>query len=106
MEKWTKINKRGIEYIDFSGLLIASNSKDESIRIFFDKTHSGPVTISVQYSDISITFSEQNCVLYKSDKNPTIIPVNWQLWLTDNDVENPPMKESTNKKMVIKNSPP
>ena len=26
---------------------------------------------------------------YKSDKDPTIIPVNWQFWLTNNDVENP-----------------
>ena len=43
-------------------------------------------------------------VLYKSDKNPTIIPVNWQLWLTDNDVENPTMKESTNKKYAWEKS--
>ena len=44
-------------------------------------------------------------VLYKSDKNPTIIPVNWQLWLTDNnDVENPPMNESTNKKYAWEKS--
>ena len=37
-------------------------------------------------------------VLYKSEKNPTIIPVNWQLWLTDNNTENHPTQESTSKK--------
>ena len=36
-------------------------------------------------------------VLYKYNKNPTIIPVNWQLWLTDNN-EKLPFKESINKK--------
>ncbi len=43
-------------------------------------------------------------VLYKSDKNPTIIPVNWQLWLIDNDIENLPTNESSNKKYTWEKS--
>ena len=39
-------------------------------------------------------------VLYKNEKNPTIIPVNWQLWLTDNSNKSIIIEESTNIKYV------
>ena len=42
-------------------------------------------------------------VLYKNDKNPTIIPVNWQLWLTDNDKDLPISKEISKKYSWEKN---
>ena len=38
-------------------------------------------------------------VLYKNDKNPTSIPVNWQLWLTEDDLYSvPPLEDSSIKK--------
>ena len=39
-------------------------------------------------------------ILYKNSKNPTIIPVNWQLWLTDDNYDSLPIEESLNKKYV------
>ena len=37
-------------------------------------------------------------VLYKNEKNPTIIPVNWQFWLTDDEVEFIPSEKYIKKK--------
>ena len=37
-------------------------------------------------------------VLYKNNKNPTTIPVNWQLWLTDDDYNSLPGEEGSNQK--------
>ena len=37
-------------------------------------------------------------VLYKNEKDPTIIPVNWQQWLTDNSDIKSPIEIKNNKK--------
>ena len=37
-------------------------------------------------------------VLYKNKKDPTIIPVNWQQWLTGDNNEKPPLENRPNVK--------
>ena len=37
-------------------------------------------------------------VLYKNEKDPTVIPVKWQQWLTDDNNAKPPFENNSNVK--------
>ena len=43
-------------------------------------------------------------VLYKNEKDPTIIPVSWQQWLTDNEDTNLPFEKKSNQKYTWEKS--
>jgi NADH dehydrogenase len=43
-------------------------------------------------------------VLYKNEKDPTIIPVNWQQWLTGDNNEKPPYENRPNVKYTWEKS--
>tara|TARA_Y100001970_G_C14201859_1_gene841582 strand:+ start:658 stop:1611 length:954 start_codon:yes stop_codon:yes gene_type:complete len=68
LEKWNKDNKRGDNYTDFSGMLIATNKKNDILRINFDKSHVGPCSVSISYQDNEIVLYEGSEIEFNFNK--------------------------------------
>ena len=80
LKEWTKDNKRGKNYTDFSGLFFASNDKNHTLKINFDKSHAGPCNIDLCFKDNQVILYEGQELEYrvieskKLVNNFTIIP--------------------------------
>tara|TARA_B100001250_G_scaffold139846_1_gene119800 strand:+ start:8978 stop:9934 length:957 start_codon:yes stop_codon:yes gene_type:complete len=73
LEKWSKNNKRGNNYIDFSGVLCARNENKNNIELFFDKSHNGGTMIKILLDDETVLLSETDSSYYSIKKNNEII---------------------------------
>lgn len=59
-----EVNKRGSEYLDFSGVLYAHNMRGDSVDIYFDNSHHGNVSISLQFNNKNFILSEGDSIAY------------------------------------------
>lgn len=73
LEKWSKNNKRGNDYIDFSGVFCARNENNNNIELFFDKSHNGGSMIKILLDNETVLFSENDSSHYSIEKNNEII---------------------------------
>lgn len=55
---WDRPNKRGDIYREFSGLLAAETENNDLLKIYFDPSHSGSVTLDISFDKQSFLFSE------------------------------------------------
>ena len=73
LEKWTKNNKRGNSYIDFSGVFFAKNEKNNNMELFFDKSHNGGCMIRILLENKIVILSETDLSHYSINKNNEVI---------------------------------
>ncbi len=65
LKEWTKDNKRGKYYTDFSGLFFASNDKNHTLKINFDKSHEGPCNVDISFKDNQVILYEGQELEYR-----------------------------------------
>jgi len=69
LKKWDKENKRGSNYIEFSGIFYSENERGDTFELYFDDSHNGGVTINIANDDDIYLLSEGNRVEYIKKSN-------------------------------------